>query len=239
VEKGTVKKVLVIVPCYNEAENVGRLYAELAVIAIPGCSLTPLFINDASTDSTLRALKDLGTSFLDNPVNLGIGGTVQLGFMYALQNDFDIAVQVDGDGQHPPSELHKLLKPLLEDTADVVIGSRFIDNAGFRSTGLRRAGIRMFVWLNRMLAGIVINDSTSGFRSYNRKAFRELVHYYPDEYPEPEALVYLANKKLRLLEVPVLMTERRAGSSSIRSIWSVYYMAKVTLNILFLHARRQ
>ena len=238
-EKGTFRKVLVIVPCFNEAESVASLYTELAAIGVPGCSVTPLFINDASTDSTLRVLRTLGASYLDNSVNLGIGGTVQLGFMYALQNGFDIAVQVDGDGQHPPSELHKLLEPLLDNRADVVIGSRFIHNTGFRSTGLRRAGIRVFVWLNRLLTGNVINDSTSGYRSYNRKAFSELVHYYPDEYPEPEALVYLANKRLRLLEVPVLMTERRGGSSSIRSLWSVYYMAKVTLNILFLHARRQ
>src|SRR6185503_2982413 len=124
-------------------------------------------------------------------------------------------VQMDGDGQHPPGELHKLVQPLLNDEADVVIGSRFIDKEGFQSSAMRRFGIDFFCKLNRLLVGVTIKDATSGYRIYNRKALEELIIYYPDEYPEPEAIVYLANKKMRIREVPVLMHERRAGVSSI------------------------
>lgn len=233
----TNKKILVIIPCYNEAENIVALYNALKLASVKDCELVPLFINDASKDSTHKILCSLNVSFLDNPVNLGIGGTVQVGFMYALENDFFAAVQMDGDGQHPPVELHKLLGPLLSDDADVVIGSRFIDNKGFQSTGLRRTGIRVFLWLNKLLVGVDIKDATSGYRAYNKNAFAHLVKYYPDEYPEPEAIVYLANKKMRLMEVPVVMNERQGGVSSIRRLSSVYYMVKVTLNILFLQMR--
>jgi glycosyltransferase involved in cell wall biosynthesis len=238
VEKtGISNKVLVIIPCYNEAVNIPALQRDLLNTNIAGCTIFPLFINDASTDRTLEVLRLTGASFLDNPVNLGIGGTVQAGFIYAQENGFDYAVQMDGDGQHPPTELIKLLEPLIAGVADVAIGSRFLENTGYRSTLFRRVGIKSFLWLNKMLVGINIQDTTSGYRAFNRKAIGHLVHYYPDEYPEPEAIVYLVHKKMRLLEVPVIMIERQGGISSIRTFSSLYYMAKVTLNILFLHFR--
>ncbi len=202
-----------------------------------GCEITALFINDCSKDGTAAKLKEIKANHLNNPINLGIGGTVQLGFIYAHKKKFDIAVQMDGDGQHPPSELSKLITPLLNNKADVIIGSRFIDNEGFQSSALRRFGIDFFSRLNRMLVGISIKDSTSGYRAYNRKAISELIKYYPDEYPEPEAIVYLVNKKLSIKEVPVLMNERMAGISSIRRFTSVYYMVKVSLNTIFLHLK--
>ncbi len=233
----TNKKILIIIPCYNEAENVCELYNKLHNINIPGCILNPLFINDASKDQTIFKLKEIGANYLSNPINLGIGGTVQLGFIYAKKNNFDYAVQIDGDGQHPPNELEKLLKPLINNEADVIIGSRFIDKAGFQSSSLRRFGIDFFSKLNKLLIGITIKDSTSGYRAYNRNAIEQLVKYYPDEYPEPEAIVYLANKKLRLKEVPVVMNERTAGVSSIRRFSSIYYMIKVSLNTVFLHIK--
>jgi hypothetical protein len=231
------QRVLIIIPCYNEAENVTLLYSDLLDVKIEGCSITPLFINDHSRDTTKEKLIGMGITFLDNPINIGIGGTVQLGFMYASENDFDFAVQMDGDGQHPPKELYKLIAPLLKNEADVIIGSRFIDNKGFQSSALRRLGINFFSLLNKSLVGIVIKDSTSGYRAYNKKAISEFIHYYPDEYPEPEAIVYLAHKKLKIREVSVLMNERVNGVSSIRRFSTIYYMIKVSLNSIFLHLK--
>ena len=231
------KKLLIIIPCYNEQDNVSLLYEQLKKIQIDNCSITQLFINDYSSDNTGFTLDKIGATFLDNPINLGIGGTVQLGFMYAYENGFDIAVQMDGDGQHPPSELYKLILPLINNEGDVIIGSRFIDKEGFQSSALRRFGIDFFSSLNKFLVGVSIKDSTSGFRAYNRKAIFELINYYPDEYPEPEAIVYLVHKGLKIKEVSVLMAERLAGVSSIRRFSSIYYMIKVTLNTLFLHLK--
>lgn len=236
-ETGISKRVLIIIPCYNEEENVSALHASLSSLILPGYELVPLFINDASKDKTLQVLRKLNAKFLDNPINLGIGGTVQLGFMYAYAQGFDLAVQMDGDGQHPPSELHKLLTLFVTDETDVAIGSRFVEGHGFQSTFTRRMGIRFFYQLNRFLTGIRVQDSTSGYRAYNRKALKELLDYYPDEYPEPEAITYLAAKKIRIREIAVTMNERTAGTSSIRRFHTIYYMAKVSFNILFLHLK--
>lgn len=207
------------------------------MLKVEGCSISPLFINDNSTDATCEKLMEMNVQFLDNPINIGIGGTVQLGFMYAFEKGFDFAVQMDGDGQHPPKELHKLLQPLLNSEADVVIGSRFIDKVGFQSSTLRRLGINFFSHLNKFLVGASIKDSTSGYRAYNKKAIFELVEYYPDEYPEPEAIVYLTNKGMQIKEVSVVMNERVMGVSSIRQFSTIYYMIKVSLNSIFLHLK--
>ena len=231
------KKILVIIPCYNEEKNVIALSEKLSKVAITGCSIVPLFINDSSKDNTLKVLREAGLNYLNNPINLNIGGTVQTGFFYAYKNGFDYAVQMDGDGQHPPAELNKLIEPLMDDKADVIIGSRFVSKEGFQSSAMRRFGINFFSKLNKLLVGITVKDPTSGYRDYNRKALAELIEYYPDEYPEPEAIVYLCNKKMRLLEVPVLMEERQGGVSSIRHFNSIYYMIKVSLNSIFLHLK--
>ena len=231
------KKLLIIIPCYNEQDNVLLLHEQIQKLQIENCSITALFINDHSSDNTRLKLEEIDANFLDNPINLGIGGTVQLGLMYAYENGFDYAVQMDGDGQHPPAQLHKIILPLMNDEGDVIIGSRFIDKEGFQSSALRRFGIDFFSNLNKFLVGITIKDSTSGFRAYNRKAIAELINYYPDEYPEPEAIVYLVHKGLKIKEVSVLMHERVAGVSSIRRFSSIYYMIKVTLNTVFLHLK--
>ena len=230
-------RVLVIIPCFNEAENISGLYDELRQVEVVGCSISAVFVNDASSDNSLEVLRSVGATYLDNSVNLGIGGTMQVGFRYALENGFNYAVQMDGDGQHPPSELPALLFPLLSDKCDAVVGSRFLGNESFRSTAARRMGIRVFHWLNKLLGGVSIRDSTSGFRAYNRKVIQHFTNYYPDEYPEPETVLYLAHKKMRLMEVPVTMRPRQGGVSSIGNLSSLYYMGKVVLNILFLHLR--
>lgn len=231
------KKIVLIIPCYNEAENVAYLFNEISHTNISGYTIFPLFINDASKDSTLVELKKLNACYLNNPINLGIGGTVQLGFKYAKKHNFDIAVQMDGDGQHPPSELHKLLVAIEKENADCVIASRFINKQGFQSSGSRRVGIKLLSGLNKFLTGITIKDSTSGYRAYSKNTFDDLIRYYPDEYPEPEVIVYLANLKAKITEVAVEMRERQGGNSSIYGYKTIYYMSKVIVNTLFLHLK--
>ncbi len=230
-------RVLLVIPCYNEQESIPSLLKEIRSVHIPGVHITALPVNDCSKDNTLKALETNATQFLDLPVNLGIGGAVQSGYLYARENGFDIAVQMDGDGQHPVTELYKLLQPLMDNECDVVIGSRFIEKEGFQSSGLRRFGINYFKNLNRFLLGITITDSTSGYRAINKKAIELVCDYYPDEYPEPEAIVMYHLNKLKIKEVAVVMKERQGGTSSISSFKSIYYMIKVTLGILFIFIR--
>ena len=174
---------------------------------------------------------------LNLPVNLGIGGAVQTGFKYALLKGYDYAVQIDGDGQHPPSEIVKLFKAMQEQKLDVVIGSRFIDKLGFQSTFVRRLGINYFMFLNRLLTGQRITYSTSGLRLINRKTLEIAGNNYPDEYPEPESIVLYAFNNLKIGEVAVEMRERQGGISSIGSVASLYYLFKVSLAMFFTYLR--
>jgi glycosyltransferase involved in cell wall biosynthesis len=175
---------------------------------------------------------------LDLPVNLGIGGAMQSGFKYALRNGYSHAVQMDGDGQHPPAELYKLLQAADETGANVVIGSRYLEKQGFQSTRVRRWGIRYFRWLNRLLTGKSILDSTSGFRLLDRQALQLAALYYPDDYPEPESLVFFAKKGLSVVETPVHMKEREGGISSISGMDALFYCVKVTIAMFFSFARK-
>lgn len=232
-------KIAIVIPAYNEEAAIGAVVQHLQQVAAQlSLDLTPVVVNDCSQDRTAEIARTLPCVLLDLPVNLGIGGAVQTGMMYAYQQGYDVAIQMDGDGQHPASELPQLLAPLRTDAADVIIGSRFIAGEGFQSSMLRRTGISWFRHLIRALTGTDIKDTTSGFRAYNRQAQRLLCAYYPDEYPEPEALVYLLRKGCRIAEVPVQMRERQGGVSSIRSLKTVYYMGKVTLAILFTYLRK-
>lgn len=231
-------KIAIVIPCYNEQENVAALFSEIknTIYSLP-INVTPIFINDCSTDNTKHVLQSKNIPHLDLPVNLGIGGAVQTGFKYALQNNFDVAVQMDGDGQHPPAELEKILEPIINNQADVVIGSRYLIKQGFQSSSLRRFGINYFKHLNKLLVGVTIHDSTSGYRALNNNALNIVSNYYPDEYPEPETIVLYSLNKLNIKEVPVLMRERQGGESSIRAYKTVYYMFKVTLGTIFLYIR--
>ena len=231
--------IAIIIPCYNEQDNILALYHEISFIANQTSQyhITPIFVNDCSTDNTKQLLEDNNLTHLNLSVNLGIGGTVQTGFKYAYRNGFDIAIQMDGDGQHPPVELNKLIQPILNHQADVTIGSRYLTKEGFQSTALRRFGISYFKWLNKILVGVEINDSTSGYRAVNQKGMEIISDYYPDEYPEPESIVLFASKKLKIEEVPVIMRERQSGKSSIRNYKTIYYMFKVTLGTIFLYIR--
>lgn len=231
------KRVLIIIPCFNEEASVYNLLQEIRALRYPNATIEALPVNDCSKDNTVAEIEKDGCSYLDLPVNLGIGGAVQSGYRYAKLHEYDMAVQLDGDGQHPVKELPKLLDALIQGNNDVVIGSRFIDKVGFQSSGLRRFGINYFKKLNQLLLGIRITDSTSGFRAINTKAIELVCDYYPDDYPEPEAIVLFHLNGLKIKEVPVIMMERQGGTSSISSFKSMYYMIKVTLGILFIYIR--
>jgi glycosyltransferase involved in cell wall biosynthesis len=232
------EKILVIIPCYNEETSIKKLVGDINFVKKQyNLPLDILIVNDCSKDNTLQVVKSLNCLYLDLPVNLGIGGGMQSGYKYAFRNDYEYAVQMDGDGQHPATELPKLLKEALLNQSDVIIGSRFLEGKGFQSSFFRRLGINYFKWLNRILIGRTIHDSTSGFRVFNHKTLEIVNQYYPDEYPEPEAIVLFGLKNLTMKEIPVEMCERQGGVSSIHSLRAVYYMFKVTLGIIFVYIR--
>jgi glycosyltransferase involved in cell wall biosynthesis len=227
-------KIAAVVPAYNESDSIKNVVEELLAAADwHKIQLTVIVVNDCSTDDTGKIIDQLSCIALHLPINLGIGGAVQTGFKYAFENEFDFAIQVDGDGQHPADELKKIIDAALANSWDVTIGSRFLTREGFQSSTARRAGIKYFSRLIHLLSGFSINDTTSGFRLLNRKALSVVNDYYPDEYPEPEAIVLYARNKLRVGEVQVQMRERQGGVSSINSIGAIYYMWKVTLACLF------
>lgn len=222
-------KVLIIIPAYNESESIEQVISHLTDQAP---QYDYLIVNDGSTDSTLRICEKRGYQYLDLPINLGIGGAVQAGYVYAYKNDYDIAVQMDGDGQHDISYLEKMLTPILSEEADVVIGSRFIKKEGFQSSQTRRIGISILSFLIRITTGRKIIDVTSGYRAVNKKFIEIYSRDYPTDYPEPEAIVTAVMHRGRLMEVPVQMKARESGKSSITFRKSIYYMIKVTLAIL-------
>ena len=209
-------KKLVIIPAYNESENIGNTVKEIKEKA---SDFDYVVINDCSSDKTLEILESNHLNYINLPVNLGIGGAVQTGYKYALEHDYDMAVQVDGDGQHDPAYLHSLEETLIKENADMVIGSRFIKNEGFQSTFARRMGIVYFTKMIKSLTGTTITDPTSGFRLVNKDVIALFANDYPRDYPEPESIVALLKRKKKVIEVPVQMKERQGGVSSIR-LWN-------------------
>ena len=230
-------RVLIILPCFNEEQSIGSILQQLKNIKVPNCEFTALPVNDGSTDNTITEIKKHSSTYVDLPKNLGIGGAVQSGLKYAHKNNFDMAVQMDGDGQHPPLELIKIISPILNNETDVCIGSRFIDKEGFQSSFLRRVGINFLSGLIKLRCGQTVLDCTSGYRAFNKKAIEECVKYYPKKYPEPESALYLIKKGIRVKEIPVIMEARDGGTSSISGLRGIYYMLKVSLTILFLRTK--
>ena len=234
-----VTKLLIIIPCFNEEASIAFLLNELKQLVVPNTfELSVAVINDCSKDNTALIAEKFSVVVINLPVNLGIGGAMQTGYKYAWENNFDLAVQMDGDGQHPPAELNKLLQYWQHTNANVVIGSRFLIKQGFQSSALRRWGISYFHWLNKFFTGIHIYDSTSGFRLFDRKAIELAVQYYPDEYPEPESIVVFAKSGLSIHETPVIMKERQGGKSSIRYFSQLYYIVKVSIAMFFSFIRK-
>jgi glycosyltransferase involved in cell wall biosynthesis len=226
----TAPRRIAIVPARNEEGAIGQVVAEIRAFD-PG--LDVVVIDDDSADRTAELAAAAGATVVRLPFNLGIGGAVQTGFMYAVARGYELAVRLDGDGQHDPSELPKLIEPVLRGEADIVVGSRFAAAAdAYRPPLARRAGIRFFARLVSLLVRQRVTDTTSGFQALNGKGIRLFADDYPHDYPEVEATVMVVKHRLRLLEVPVLMREREHGSSSITALRSAYYVLKVTLALL-------
>ena len=222
-------KCLIIIPAYNEAANIEKVINNI-VQNYPQYDY--VIINDGSTDKTEKVCINAGYQVLNLPINMGIGGAVQTGYRYAKKNNYDAAVQIDGDGQHDVAFLEDMLKLLESGEADVVIGSRFVQKEGFQSSQIRRVGIRFLSILARILTGVQIRDITSGYRVVNRRFIEIYANDYPADYPEPEAMIIAAVHGGIIKEYPVVMRERENGTSSITFKKSVYYMIKVTLAML-------
>lgn len=222
-------KKLIIIPAYNEEANIEKTVES---ILRDSTGFDYVIINDCSTDRTKQICEEKGYNVVNLPINLGIGGAVQTGYKYAVRNGYDMAVQVDGDGQHDPKFLEEMAEYLEKNELDMVIGSRFIEKQGFQSSGLRRVGIRFFTFLIKLLTGEVITDPTSGLRMIGKNVLAIFAEDYPKDYPEPESVVAILRRKMKVEEIPVVMHEREGGVSSISMKKSVYYMVKVTLAMI-------
>lgn len=235
------KKILLIIPAYNEQDNILKTYNTVINYNKKNKeNYDVIVINDGSTDQTGKICDDNNIPVIHLIHNLGIGGAVQTGYKYAYENNYDIAIQYDGDGQHDVSYVKKIITPLLEEKADFVIGSRFVGktNDGFQSTFARRVGIRIVSSFIKLVTGKKVYDTTSGFRVCNKNIIKQFSNSYPKEYPEPITTVELLKRGYRLSEIPVEMKERDGGTSSIHSWKTVYYMINVIFSILIVGTRR-
>jgi glycosyltransferase involved in cell wall biosynthesis len=219
-------RALAIVPAYNEGASVGSVIRELRGVEP---ELEIVVVDDGSADRTTAVAAAAGAHVVTLPYNVGIGGAVQTGYQYALEHGFELAIQVDGDGQHDPSEIASVLEPILDGRADLSVGTRFAEGGGYRGTRVRRVGIRIFAWVVSLMVGQRVSDTTSGFRAVNRKALRLFAAQYPHDYPEVESILVLSRHGLRMVEVPVQMRVRETGNSSITTLRAAYYMIKVLL----------
>jgi len=229
-------KKIAIIPAFNEEKNIERVILSVKKWQ-PDFDI--VVINDGSVDLTSTVARQTKQAVvIDLPANIGIGGAVQTGFIYSRRKNYDLAVQIDGDGQHDAAEIEKLIEPILTRKADMVIGSRFLSQSKYKGTAWRRLGIKIFALLNLIFLGEKITDSTSGFRAFNRRAIEILSQDCPDDFPEPETIFLLKKSGLKVMEVPVSMNFRQAGRSSLTFFKSIYYMIKVTLAISILMLRR-
>jgi glycosyltransferase involved in cell wall biosynthesis len=224
-----------MIPVYNEAQNIGRVVAEIQV-CVPEADI--LVINDGSTDGTLAVATGLGVAVMDLPYNLGIGGAVQAGLLYARAHSYEWVARLDGDGQHDPAQLPVLLNLVRTGQADAVIGSRFVAGQGYRASWQRAVGIRLFAWAVSLVTRQRYTDTTSGFQAWNREAAAFLATHLPADYPEIEGLIMLNRAGFVVREVGVTMRPRQAGKSSITAVRSLYYICKILLAI-FIEMLRQ
>lgn len=222
-------KKLVIIPAFNEADSLPNLIQSIEQY---DKSLDYVIVNDGSRDQTMKLCEENGYNVINLPINSGIGVAVQTGYKYAYNNNYDLAIQIDGDGQHDIHFLEQVVEPIVRGQADVTIGSRFIEKEGFQSSMLRRFGINFLSVLIRMCTGVVIKDVTSGYRAANREYIKIFANDYSKDFPEPEAIVTVKMYGGRIKEIPVVMRQRQNGVSSINKSNSIYYMIKVTLAIL-------
>lgn len=229
------KKILLIIPAYNESEGIVEVIQNIKEYQEESPYLLDfIVINDGSTDNEEEILINNKINHVRLIQNLGIGGAVQTGYKYALENDYDIAIQYDGDGQHDIKSLSKLVEPILNGTVDFTVGSRFTSDSSsdFKSSFMRQAGIRWLSALVKLVTGFRVRDITSGYRAGNKKVIKQFSEHYPVKYPEPESYVYLVRRKVRIQEVGVKMFERQTGKSSINPWSGVKYMINVSSAIL-------
>jgi len=221
-------KTLIIIPAYNEEASLPGVIRDLKA-SVPSADI--LVVDDGSRDGTARIAQGLGVTVIRLPYNLGIGGAMQAGYMYAERGGYDIAVQFDGDGQHIAGEVATIIGPIAAGVSDIVIGSRFLGKGEYKAPFFRKIGIWVFSSVLSRILGMPVTDSTSGFRAANRTVIRYFSNTYPDDYPEVEALVLLHKAGMRIAETSVMMQGRTGGTSSITAGRSVYYMVKVLLAI--------
>lgn len=230
-----IKKILIIIPAYNEEANILKTYSSIVDYNEENkTNYDVLVINDGSTDRTEEVLNKNNIPHIKLIRNLGIGGAVQTGYKYALENDYDIAVQFDGDGQHDINYVKDIINPIISEEYDMCIGSRFVkkNSKGFKSSNVRRLGINIISFAIKLKTKVKIYDTTSGFRAINKKVIKMFSSNYPTEYPEPISTVNVIKNGCRVSEVSVVMHERTGGKSSINSWKNVYYMINVILSIL-------
>ena len=220
-------KILVIIPAYNEADNIEYVVNNL-ILNYPQYDY--LVVNDGSTDNTEEICQNNHYNYVTLPTNLGIGGGMQTGYLFAKYHEYDIAVQIDGDGQHNPEYIKLGIDEILNG-ADMVIGSRFIEKEGFQSSIFRRIGINLLSFIIKLLCKKKIYDVTSGFRICNKKMIEFFSHTYAQDYPEPEAIMSALLNGYKVKEIPVIMNGRIQGESSISSFKSIYYMIKVSISL--------
>lgn len=235
-------KVLLIIPAYNEEDNILKTYNSIVNYnkKTKDIKYDVVVINDGSKDNTENILVDNKINHIRLIHNLGIGGAVQTGYKYAYENNYDIAVQFDGDGQHDVTYVKNIIEPIIKGKADFTIGSRYIDakTSEFKSTVARQIGIKLISFLIKIVTKKKVLDTTSGFRACNKKIIKEFANSYPTEYPEPITTTELLKKKYNLEEVAVSMNERENGTSSIRTWKNIYYMINVYLSIIMVGIRR-
>lgn len=240
--KINIKKILLIIPAYNESENILSVCKNIVQYNNKNKqNYDILVINDGSTDNTEEILCDNNINHIKLIHNLGIGGAVQTGYKFALENNYDIAVQFDGDGQHDVKYVKNIIEPIINKKANMVIGSRFIDSntSKFKSSASRRAGIKIISKVIKIKTGKKIYDTTSGFRAVDSNIMKIFSESYPREYPEPISTVNILNNNLIVKEEPVAMHERIGGTSSIKSWKTIYYMINVILSILLTKGRNK
>ena len=227
---------IAVVPALNESASIQSVIAEVRAF---DPEFEVVVVDDGSTDATAELAAEAGAHVVRLPFNLGIGGAVQTGYQFARDHGFDLAVQVDGDGQHDPGQIPLLLGPLLDGSADMVVGTRFAGEGGYRAPLARRLGIGVFARVVSLVVGQRVTDTTSGFRACNRKAIQLFAADYPHDYPEVEGTILVFKHRLRMVEVPVAMRARASGRSSIGTASSAYYMVKVLLAIFIGLFRRK
>jgi len=223
------KKVLIIIPVYNEENNIEKVLNEIDRV-IPNFEI--IVVNDGSQDNTLKVLEKRGVSVLTHPINLGYGAAVQTGLKYAVEKGYDIGILFDGDGQHDPNDVMSLLNALEKNSVDVVVGSRFIGRARYKTQLVKKIGMVMFSFLTYLITRHKIYDITSGFQALNRKALEFLSLEYPIDFPDAEVIIMLSLSGFKTIEVPVTIRQRLSGHSMYSALRSIYYPFRVLVGII-------